>query len=315
MATLRKNGLLSSCEPCRKSKLRCDHGIPVCERCSRTKKADRCIYRPSSSTGTRATKSSLVSATPTAETETNLVPLESSREERPTPKRRLLQCESYGMTSHFALFQESTDHLGAMVVCDSHHHDEDPSVRSTPLTLESNDVRQGSYLLRLLRDLPIYQKIADGWLDSTHDGEFAGRKLVEETFASLQEFSGAHSPQCDMHVLTLRSRDIFHKFSNRIPLSASLSFKEYMSNLSCRWEIIGLAFCFVGLGSMLASDWESIFEGRPVIPRRDLGTLALSATETCLRFCNEAGVLNDALSWLIGQHLYFMTLIHGDRGE
>ncbi|GAW18374.1 hypothetical protein ANO14919_078490 [Xylariales sp. No.14919] len=42
----RRNGKLQSCEPCRKSKLRCDHVVPVCSRCVRRKCADKCVYHP-----------------------------------------------------------------------------------------------------------------------------------------------------------------------------------------------------------------------------------------------------------------------------
>lgn len=43
----RRNGKLQSCEPCRKSKLRCDHTTPSCGRCVRRKRAEQCVYHPS----------------------------------------------------------------------------------------------------------------------------------------------------------------------------------------------------------------------------------------------------------------------------
>lgn len=42
----RRNGKLQSCEPCRKSKLRCDHVLPVCSRCVKRKCAEKCVYHP-----------------------------------------------------------------------------------------------------------------------------------------------------------------------------------------------------------------------------------------------------------------------------
>ncbi|CAK7231722.1 hypothetical protein SBRCBS47491_008027 [Sporothrix bragantina] len=38
-------GRIPSCEPCRTSKLACDHGRPVCARCSRKGTPDLCVYR------------------------------------------------------------------------------------------------------------------------------------------------------------------------------------------------------------------------------------------------------------------------------
>jgi hypothetical protein len=44
---IRRNGQLSACEPCRKSKLRCDHGRPVCGRCARRRLSEQqCHYHP-----------------------------------------------------------------------------------------------------------------------------------------------------------------------------------------------------------------------------------------------------------------------------
>ncbi len=43
---LRRNGTPQSCEPCRKSKLGCDHALPNCERCIQRKIQHRCVYHP-----------------------------------------------------------------------------------------------------------------------------------------------------------------------------------------------------------------------------------------------------------------------------
>jgi hypothetical protein len=43
-ARYRRNGKLQACEPCRKSKLRCDHGEP-CSRCLR-RRGRECYYHP-----------------------------------------------------------------------------------------------------------------------------------------------------------------------------------------------------------------------------------------------------------------------------
>jgi hypothetical protein len=46
MAMPRRNVQLSSCEPCRVSKLRCDHTSPACGRCVRVGRAGLCVYHP-----------------------------------------------------------------------------------------------------------------------------------------------------------------------------------------------------------------------------------------------------------------------------
>ncbi|KAI0451749.1 hypothetical protein F5B21DRAFT_485977 [Xylaria acuta] len=51
----RRNGKLQSCEPCRKSKLKCDHVVPTCSRCVKRKCAEKCVYHPNPLTKKRQT--------------------------------------------------------------------------------------------------------------------------------------------------------------------------------------------------------------------------------------------------------------------
>lgn len=40
-----KGPRMPACEPCRRSKLFCDHARPACGRCQDADKADGCVYR------------------------------------------------------------------------------------------------------------------------------------------------------------------------------------------------------------------------------------------------------------------------------
>lgn len=39
-----RNGRLQACEPCRKRKVSCDHGVPICRRCRARNNAGDCVY-------------------------------------------------------------------------------------------------------------------------------------------------------------------------------------------------------------------------------------------------------------------------------
>jgi hypothetical protein len=43
---LRRNGTRSSCEPCRKAKVKCDHHSPFCKRCEARGISTSCVYHP-----------------------------------------------------------------------------------------------------------------------------------------------------------------------------------------------------------------------------------------------------------------------------
>ncbi|KAJ5708555.1 hypothetical protein N7488_008356 [Penicillium malachiteum] len=69
------------------------------------------------------------------------------------------------------------------------------------------------------------------------------------------------------------------------------------------------------MGVALPGDSDSALQTdyRPARSRKELGELALSATETCLAFCNDAGVLNNVVSWLNSRRTTLTTLIYGDK--
>jgi hypothetical protein len=50
----RRNGKPQSCEPCRKSKVRCDHTYPTCNRCKSRNAGARCVYHPAPLTRPRS---------------------------------------------------------------------------------------------------------------------------------------------------------------------------------------------------------------------------------------------------------------------
>ncbi|KAI1312895.1 hypothetical protein F5Y03DRAFT_339620 [Xylaria venustula] len=83
----RRNGKLQSCEPCRKSKLRCDHVVPICSRCVKRKCVDKCVYHPNPLTKKRQTiEKPLPTPAATVNEETSPVPLptiESSEPDTP----------------------------------------------------------------------------------------------------------------------------------------------------------------------------------------------------------------------------------------
>ncbi|KAI0906332.1 hypothetical protein F4823DRAFT_607750 [Ustulina deusta] len=80
----RRNGKLQSCEPCRKSKLRCDHVVPTCSRCVRRKRVDKCVYHPNPLTKDRQAKEkALPTPATTVNEEASPVPLPTIESSEP----------------------------------------------------------------------------------------------------------------------------------------------------------------------------------------------------------------------------------------
>ncbi|PYH92809.1 hypothetical protein BO71DRAFT_442182 [Aspergillus ellipticus CBS 707.79] len=343
MVTLRRNGLLSSCEPCRKSKLRCDHRYPICTRCIRTHKQDRCVYRPSPMSGpprqtnpeqsqsgseethipsttsntreiiTNAGPSRLMTPSPSG---VSVGPLDRTHADWTNPKRRRLSQPGFlGLTSYDAALKDSRDYLG-MSTLGSIEKDRGASLSegSNAMPVESDQIHQGARLLSLLRDFPLYIRITEAYYRAIHGCDPLGRPIMDLVFQSVEDNLVSRMLESNLSEARTLSSEIFQMFNNPITVHPSMTLPEYMTSMSYRWEIIGLAFSFISISTVMASDWDGMFqiEGRPVIAQKELALMTLSAAETCIKFCEEAGVVNDPVSWLILQHTHLTTLIHGD---
>ncbi|KAJ5266745.1 hypothetical protein N7478_009553 [Penicillium angulare] len=64
MPSRRRNRSLASCEPCRKGKMRCDHGQPICAACKRRGLHSQCWYHPAPLTKQRTFRTAALSTPP-----------------------------------------------------------------------------------------------------------------------------------------------------------------------------------------------------------------------------------------------------------
>lgn len=146
MSTTRRNGQLSSCEPCRKSKLRCDHSSPVCGRCVRRGQQDLCMYHPAPMT--------------------RLGLFSENRKRRHRPKENLQDSETWnqkkisasapgflGRTSYRDVFLENGSDLPT--------GDTSYSKTTDPGPIDAQRIRLGAQILMLLKDQDLYREIVE----------------------------------------------------------------------------------------------------------------------------------------------------------
>lgn len=66
---------------------------------------------------------------------------------------------------------------------------------------------------------------------------------------------------------------------------------------------------------MMERDWKSVPQrGTAPADQRSLGILAATASDACLQFCDDSGVVHDPLGWLLYQHTHLLTVVYGDNG-
>jgi len=129
----RRNGKEQACEPCRKAKMRCDHGLPVCQNCRRRNLIDRCQYVEAPQTRPKAQRSGPTLSSKTlnpaqinAYAETARLSAISPEQVPATPHVQPLGTEYqsgifrpsagfYGPTSFGAAFRDNEDDIGPLI--------------------------------------------------------------------------------------------------------------------------------------------------------------------------------------------------------
>ncbi|PKX91111.1 putative C6 transcription factor [Aspergillus novofumigatus IBT 16806] len=222
--------------------------------------------------------------------------------------------DTLGLMSYSGGLGESEDHLNGIL---------------TPLaTLEHNRASSSSkqfqlgarLLLTLFENLSLYETVAENRLDNSPEGCVVGQHLVPMIFTALKDNHRLLANDQDekeryYENLLGWSQKIFDETSQTIQVAPLTAPEEYLRCISNRWEGIGLVFSIVGQGAMLERDWKTVSQLTDAAPadQRSLGVLAATASDACLQFCDDSGVVHDPLGWLLYQHTHLLTLVYGNN--
>ncbi|RAK98482.1 putative chromatin structure remodeling complex protein RSC3 [Aspergillus ibericus CBS 121593] len=321
MSAPRRNGQLSSCEPCRKSKLRCDHSTPVCNRCVRRSRSDLCVYHPAPLTKPRegprfkATKNDSngmpvpartwtwesLSGSPGSSSSVSVL----GSAQFPTPTKLPFSGTGFlGPTSYSGAF---SDGLGPV--------DRSSSSQSTPI--DPQQVARGAQVLFLLENLPLYQEviekrfaIAPGWI--------LGPPLMREILKALEDvYRKATQDSTNKYARLMDlSRVFFRNTLTPIETHSSMGLSEYFTVAAPRWEMISLVFSFTGTSTYQVPPHSlGLEQTDDVTSKEGLRQICIQASETCLQFCNHLGTLSDPLAWAMIQHTVFLSCMHGSSNH
>ncbi|KAF7128409.1 hypothetical protein CNMCM5793_003139 [Aspergillus hiratsukae] len=218
------------------------------------------------------------------------------------------------LTSYSGLFSEDEDCLtGIHAPSTSEQNQASPSPKQVQLGAR--------LLLTLFENLSLYENIADNLLDTSPEGCVVGQQLVCMIFTALKDAhrlwatDATNTKEQYYENLLGWSQKLFDERSQPIQVGPSTTPEEYLRCVSNRWEGIGLVFSVVGQGAMLERDWKSVSQVGSTAPadQRSLGVLAATASDACLQFCDDSGVVHDPLGWLLYQHTHLLTLVYGDN--
>ncbi|KAL4790895.1 hypothetical protein BDV19DRAFT_401692 [Aspergillus venezuelensis] len=328
MATPRRNGQLSSCEPCRKSKLRCDHQSPICGRCLRNGRTERCVYHPAPLTQPRTRPLRIPSRRPKRQRPDNQVVFRLDRKVlAPSDKGgtlvdpQIVQSAKAGKHTLCPdyvdlLPQESTsreyeDFPQAIESSCSPAGGDRPQERYDP-----DSIHIGSQILSHFKNIQWFQEVIEV-KNRTSPGWVLGSPLSFALCESLKRMYGcavrgaddSHAPLADL------SRRIFETTSKVTKTNMEIGVAEYFDMIAARWDTVGLVFALLGTALLHIPDDDSIFMHRnsSKLQKDELGILCINICETCCRLCNAAGTTTDPFFWLTTQHLVLLTTMFGDN--
>ncbi|KAI4818563.1 hypothetical protein E4T44_10471 [Aureobasidium sp. EXF-8845] len=318
----RKNGKQASCEPCRRGKVRCDHRMPVCDRCRRRNIDSECWYHPAPLTrpSKRIRTSSL------EDSEVNLT--EMNVQAPPSVATVPLEAHTYRTAGvedngHSLSVSESNTTSPATLPLLSLQSLEDTntqSVLSTAMyddrgneTLQE-DLLSIAYILDQLHHCATIRKLLVEYYRMSEVATVPGH-LVLPVISDLERIhedilhQKATTSVTDSRVAISRmAHRILRATTSRTVITSSTTLAEFLSFYSgpnLRVESIGLLFSVAARASRLGlapDHWDS----------HDFVHIMLQCSARCLRLARElATEMSDVIVWLSYENLRITTSIQG----
>ncbi|KAM5438395.1 hypothetical protein MferCBS31731_004972 [Microsporum ferrugineum] len=316
----RKNGKPTSCEPCRISKVRCDHVTPICQRCEKRGIADKCYYHEAPLTRAgprnrnRVTKLQASSLSGTDAVSRRSSDIESALLKYPTPSDgkadggTTIQNAYLGSTSFLSVFQETPSGFSSCSVLS-------PQV----------DLGQWGYdaaytelnLARLLSAFDLYEKLIISFYEKYHLTiipmqlvltPLRATKAYLETGGWLQES---------------RQRELYAKITQntarplQIQISSTSSLEDFsalFSGENLGWEFVGVIYSLAGLSAisdhlLTPVPWSYNEE---VQDKEAFAKEMAAACNSCSQLCKRYDNCNDLMIWL---HYIYAVLASDVLGE
>lgn len=308
-----RNGRKLACAPCRRRKLACDHGLPVCQRCQRAKTTSLCVY------GTRPTEASEPkkkqrTSPPTLETSTGWttpgLDTQVAEEQGSIKLSSARQTEYLGPTNITTLLRELDGHLQPSpgeATSTSGSPQIRPSLASD--SVESTSEHIIGLAIEVLQAVPDAQTSTallqrcqspvDGWVRPAvlHLSE-----SLQDTFKPYGKTRNANLARMARALCGNMSKTIEQGRENAEEWLASISGSNF------RWECVGILFAYWATGSMRQEDREEMEKiGSP--------GKYMNCMHQCIDLCGRRFGGNSLLVHLLLKASHLAGIQHGDVSE
>jgi len=315
----RRNGLAPACEPCRKSKIRCDTtpSQPICARCSKRNSPSKCIflqapmtrrYSPGASIEPRPlpTPRSPAAVLPTGNVQS---PSAATVTTISSNSRKLAESLAFfGSTSFSATIHHSD--LDPDIEGEANEHEE---IAIAP-DLDPTQVAMGANVIRRLPNYATCNILIESYSEQNSSEMGFPKPTTRRILESLYKTHQTHLKLPRLtRGLERMSMDITRNCIE--PLHMPDDAEEWMSSFTgpnTRWEAIGILFSSLAYGLMSVTEKE--FRGLcDPISKKEKNTSIQEFKECvmwCIELCRQS--LNPLVCTLLYRHLLLETVINGD---
>ncbi|KAJ6090564.1 hypothetical protein N7486_009379 [Penicillium sp. IBT 16267x] len=320
---VRRNGQPSSCEPCRRSKLRCDHARPYCTRCVRRNLSQKCYYHPSPMTRGSDSYADIlltpqstrpIDATVTSSACPSFTPSENSLAEGYDYDRGTGLVNMHNSLMPLADLNGRQPHRKFAYLTRTGVFTPKRAYPVTPAAIS-----EGVEVLRSLLEFNADLNDVDKYLcDNESDAvDLCGSLIFNAAWRATQTTLRCLGSRPSLSELASTAISIFEQTANplELPISAENDAIELaLSGPRLRWETIGI--CFIRIGSLIATmrtnDQVFLTRGQSNFDRQKAMLMAFDACMKTRAFCDQVEQTNDLTLWLLVSASTFTTWCFGD---
>lgn len=319
----RRNGKKQACEPCRRRKVACDHGYPVCRRCRiRPSGESSCYYAPPDQS-TRSAESTVYHQ-PGQETP---VPWSTSIDDsfqsntHVGPEDRIWSSPAaraplgfFGPTSFPAAYLEIENSLpvrgpsGTTEAVFSSPTNPTPPSPADIQNMVNMDQPANHLAIRVLQVIP-EKRAVNLFRSHTHANDEWMRKIGEKLVVSTWETFGA-SLQDRGNLVKLRELGSMICINTRKCLKEDqddpLAWIESFSGPNLRWEAVGMMFLYAALGE--------ITTGSSADSERRIGHYT-ECCSSCITLANMGGSSGSLMLFLLYKRSLLHAFLHGETSK
>ncbi|KAF3021012.1 hypothetical protein E8E14_010988 [Neopestalotiopsis sp. 37M] len=332
---IRRNGKPHSCEPCRLSKIRCDHKLPVCDRCVLRRMEKRCIYHPAPMTKPRSSRPpASVSAQTRQSSVTSLIveqpaaralppvpdtaqPAFIGSTSLPSTPRTAHSADAgfFGPTAFSAVINDDqeviTQHVKHLYEQQLPHN-----THQSQGSITEERIQAGMKTLELLVEFPTFPECIYKYLEITYTC-MVPDPFVKTCVTSLQQtMHDSMAPPSQSGAGDLRQLVVTLCANTAKPLElfTHIAAKDYHSLFTgpnLRWETVGCVLALLGVSFKYdINRWSE-----------PLGTLAqqptfihriAEAVDYCTSVCFSHNAVNHQALWLLYGQACLKNVVYGD---